>query len=391
MKYRISIFGAGYVGISLSMLLARENDVILYDIDNLKIEKINSNQSPILESEIQDALSSNSLFLNATTNLEEACKSRDIYIIATPTNYLDDKGSFDTKSVESSIKKILDLSAKGLIVIKSTVPVGFTQSMNLKFKTDRIVFSPEFLREGSALNDNLHPSRVIVGGKSKDSLAFGELLKSSANSSNFEVLHMSNSEAEAVKLFSNTYLALRVAFFNELDSFALEKELNAENIITGVSLDHRIGSFYNNPSFGYGGYCLPKDTKQLLSNYEDVPQNIIRSIIQANETRKEFIAKKIIDMQPKVVGVYRLIMKNGSDNLRYSSVLDVIKILESEGIKIIIYEPQLENISKDSPFNIEKSIKDFRKKADLIIANRLHEDLANVEEKVFSRDIFKSS
>lgn len=391
MKNKITIIGAGYVGLSLSVLLAKSNEVILYEIDKKKVDMLNQKKSTINDPEITKRLKSSSTTLRVIAEKEEAFVSRDIYIVATPTNYSNELGSFDTSIVESNIKDILQFSSSGLIVIKSTIPVGFTDFINNKFNTDRIVFSPEFLREGSALEDNLNPSRIVIGGTSQECLQFGELLKLSANSPDVEVLFMNSSEAEAVKLFSNTYLALRVAFFNELDSFALEKNLDAKNIISAVSLDARIGKHYNNPSFGYGGYCLPKDTQQLLANYEDVPQNLIQSIITANQTRKEFIAQKIILKKPKIVGIYRLVMKQGSDNFRSSSIIDIINLIAAEGIKIIVYESDLDKYDGDLELHFENSFKVFAEKSDLIIANRLHEELDHVSEKVFSRDIFGTS
>lgn len=388
MNYKITVIGAGYVGLSLSILLSKNNYVNLYDIDEEKVISLKQKKSIIHDPEIEMHIKSSKVKFYGLKDQKEALESRDIYIIATPTSYNQLKGSFDTDSVESTIKDILDLTSSGLIVIKSTIPVGFTDSINRKYNTDRILFSPEFLREGMALRDNFYPSRIIVGGCNQHSKIFGELLRVSAKSSDVEVFYMDSNEAEAVKLFSNSYLALRVSFFNELDSFALSKNLNSKNIITGVSSDPRIGNYYNNPSFGYGGYCLPKDTKQLLANYEDIPQNIIAAIISANNTRKKYIAQNIIAKKPKIVGIYRLVMKQGSDNLRSSSILDVMKYISDARIKIIIYEPNLAKDIADLGYELVNSFAELSERADLIIANRMSKELESIADKVFSRDLF---
>ena len=386
MKTKITIVGAGYVGMSLGILFAQNNDVKIYDIDKTKINKINKKKPTIKNPQIEEFWKKNKIDLIGTSSKVVALKKADFIVICTPTNYDVEENFFDTSSVEQVIKDSLILNDKALIVIKSTVPVGFTEKIKKKFKTSRVIFSPEFLREDSALADNLNPSRIIVGSKSKKAKIFAKILEEiSYNKS--EVLYMSSSDAEAVKLFSNTFLAMRIAFFNELDSYGMVKNLSTESIISGVCLDPRIGNFYNNPSFGYGGYCLPKDAKQLLANYDSVPQNLIEAIVNSNKTRKDFLSEQIIKIKPKKVGIYLLSMKKGSDNFRESSIQGIMKRLKAKGIKIIIYEPMLK---KDKFYNskIINDLKKFKKESDLIIANRVTEDLFDVEKKIFSRDLF---
>ena len=386
-KYKITVVGAGYVGMSLSALLSQHHKVIVYDIDQDRVDLISNKQSTVSDPEIDQFLMSQDLDLTSTSDSAEAFRDRDFIIIATPTNYDESQNSFDTSSVELTIKRITEVNAIASIVIKSTVPVGFTEMISAKFKTDRVLFSPEFLREGKALHDNLYPSRIIIGGNCSQSKIFADILKRCSALNDVEVLFMQSSEAEAVKLFANTYLALRVAYFNELDSYTLAKNLDSLSIVKGVSLDPRIGDFYNNPSFGYGGYCLPKDTKQLLANYDDVPQNLIQAIITANRTRKEFIAESILSLKPNVVGIHRLAMKEGSDNFRFSSIQGVMKRIKAKGIEVIIYEPSIE---EEQFYNskIVESLEDFKEQSDVIVANRNSIDLHDVQNKVFTRDIF---
>lgn len=389
-QINIAIFGAGYVGMSLGVLFAQNHPVTIIDIDKSKIDTICKKQSTVADELIDEYLQSRELNLSASFSSSKIIKAADLFIIATPTDYDVKTNSFDTASVESVIKKILDQNHNqdSLIVIKSTVPVGFTESINKKFNTNRIVFSPEFLREGSALKDNLEPSRIIVGGDHHKIENFITMLIDSANQDNPLIQIMDSSSAEAVKLFSNTYLAMRVSFFNELDSFAIEKNLNTEKIIKGVSSDPRIGNFYNNPSFGYGGYCLPKDTKQLLSNYSSIPQNLIQAIVEANKTRQIYISKQILKKKPSVVGVYKLAMKEGSDNFRDSSIIEVMKYIKDSDTKIIIFEPSInENLYQN--FEVCNDLMQFKKRTDLIIANRFSVDLTDVKNKVYTRDLFR--
>jgi UDPglucose 6-dehydrogenase len=386
-KYKITVVGAGYVGMSLSALLSQHHKVIVYDIDQDRVDLISNKQSTVCDPEIDQFLMSQDLDLTSTSDSAEAFRDRDFIIIATPTNYDESQNSFDTSSVELTIKLITEVNAVASIVIKSTVPVGFTEMISAKFKTDRVLFSPEFLREGKALHDNLYPSRIIIGGNCAQSKIFADILKRCSALNDVEVLFMQSSEAEAVKLFANTYLALRVAYFNELDSYTLAKNLDSLSIVKGVSMDPRIGDFYNNPSFGYGGYCLPKDTKQLLANYDDVPQNLIQAIITANRTRKEFIAESILSLKPNVVGIHRLAMKEGSDNFRFSSIQGVMKRIKAKGIEVIIYEPSIEE-EQFYHSKVVESLEDFKEKSDVIVANRNSIDLHDVQEKVFTRDIF---
>ena len=387
MQYKITIVGAGYVGMSLSVLLAQNHNVILFDINQEKVKQVKENKSTIQDPLIDNYLKNQSLDLSSTSDKNKAFTGRDFIIIATPTNYDEKKNSFDTSSVEQTIENIFKVKNDSSIIIKSTVPVGFTKGINNLYDTNKIIFSPEFLREGQALHDNLFPSRIILGGTCKKARVFAEILKSCSQNSKVETLFMRSSEAEAVKLFANTFLALRVAYFNELDSYTLAKDLDTLNIIKGVSLDPRIGDFYNNPSFGYGGYCLPKDTKQLLANYDNVPQNLIQAIISANQTRKDFIADTILSYNPKIVGIYKLAMKEGSDNFRFSSIQGVMKRIKAKGLKIILYEPSL---NQKTFFNskVIQSLEEFKRKSDIIITNRNSKELLDVDEKVFTRDIF---
>jgi len=386
-KYKITVVGAGYVGMSLSVLLAQSHHVTLFDIDPEKVRLVSNNQSTVQDLEIDSFLANQSLDLSATQNMDDAFIDKDFIVIATPTNYDEEQSSFDTSSVELTIKNISMINNSVTIIIKSTVPVGFTEKISSKYTNNRIIFSPEFLREGKALHDNIYPSRIILGGECQQSQIFADLLNSCSKSNKVQTLFMHSNEAEAVKLFANTFLALRVAYFNELDSFALSKGLNALNIIQGVSLDPRIGDFYNNPSFGFGGYCLPKDSKQLLANFDDVPQNLIQAIISANKTRKDFIADSILSFKPMVVGIFRLIMKEGSDNYRFSSIQGVMKRIKAKGVKVIVYEPSLK-----TPYflnsEVISSLEEFKKLSTLIIANRNSKDLNDVQDKLFTRDIF---
>jgi UDPglucose 6-dehydrogenase len=383
---KITIVGTGYVGMSLAVLLSKKHQVIALDIDQDRIRKINQKTSPIDDLQIQEYLKNYPLNLVATDNAVKAFDQAEYVIIATPTNYDPQTHLFDTQSVEQVIASVVKHNPKALIIIKSTLPVGFTDRMRSRYQTNQLIFSPEFLREGQALNDNLHPSRIIVGERSERASSFAQLLQDAALTK--APVHLTGSaEAEAIKLFANTYLAMRVAFFNELDSYALSHCLDPKEIIQGVCLDPRIGKHYNNPSFGYGGYCLPKDTKQLLANYKAVPQNLIRAIVDSNSTRKDFIAEDILHRQPHVVGVYRLVMKNGSENFRSSSIQGIMKRLKAKGIKVIVYEP---NLIEDEFFGspVIRDLQDFKSRSDLILTNRCHPELNDVLEKIYTRDLF---
>jgi UDPglucose 6-dehydrogenase len=389
-KIKITVVGSGYVGMSLSVLLAQYNDVTVLDIDAESVDKINNKQSTVPDTEIESFLVEQSLSLTATLSKQDAYEDASFIVVAVPTNYDSDTNCFDTSLVDIVVQDALSINQHALVVIKSTIPVGHTKSLQEKFETERVIFSPEFLREGQALKDNLYPSRIIVGSQCKAGAEFAGLLKQGAEKESIEMLFIRSIEAEAVKLFANTYLAMRVSFFNELDSYSLANELDTESIITGVCLDERIGDGYNNPSFGYGGYCLPKDTKQLLANYGRVPQTLVEAIVSSNTTRKDFIANEILQNKPKIVGFHRLVMKQDSNNFRSSAVQGIMKRIKAKGVEVLVYEPALQEFDFFGS-EVVKDLSSFKLRSEVIVANRRSEELSDCDSKVFTRDIFREN
>ena len=388
-KIKVAVVGSGYVGMSLAVLLSQHNEVVVLDIDSERVDQVNKKLSTVSDSEIEAFLTERDLSLSATLDKKAAYEGASFVVVATPTNYDPDTNQFDTSSVDGVVEDVIELNPSALVVIKSTIPVGHTKSLQEKYDTGRVIFSPEFLREGQALKDNLYPSRIIIGSQFEVGKEFADLLVEGAEKQNIETLFIRSTEAEAIKLFANTYLAMRVSFFNELDSYALAHQMDVKSIINGVCLDDRIGKGYNNPSFGYGGYCLPKDTKQLLANYDQVPQTMIQAIVSSNTTRKDFIADSIINLSPKVVGIYRLVMKQGSDNFRASAIQGIMKRIKAKGIIVVIYEP-----TYNEPYFFQSkvlaSLDEFKNGSDVIISNRMNTELDDVAAKVFTRDLFGS-